>query len=78
MAKLIFWVVIIFLVLFMLRLWNVAKTRSRRSKGRSTQTPPQAMVRCVQCGVFLPKPDAQAAVGGYLCSDPACSAGRPR
>ena len=78
MGKIIFWIVVIFLVLFALRMYNVAKA-SRRRAGRKPSPPaPEAMVRCVQCGVFLPKPEAQAAAGGYRCSDPACSVGRPR
>jgi len=78
MGKIIFWIVVVFLVLFALRMYNVAKANRRRAGRKPSQPVPEAMVRCVQCGVFLPKPDAQAAVGGYLCSDPACSAGRPR
>ena len=37
---------------------------------------PEAMVRCIQCGVFLPRTDALPAPGGYRCSDPNCAQAR--
>ena len=78
MGKIIFWIVVVFLILFVLRLYNAAKAQKRAAKRKSARAAPQLMVRCVQCGVFLPRPDAQPAVGGFRCSDPACSVGSPR
>jgi ribosomal protein S26 len=70
-GKVIFWLVVIFVALFALRMYNVAKTRRARPKQRADT--PAAMVRCVQCGVFLPKPDAVETTTGYRCQDPACA-----
>ena len=75
MGKIILWIVVVFLILFALRMWNAAKARSRRARDRPSEPPPQAMVRCVQCGVFLPMPDALAATDGYRCQAPGCSRG---
>ena len=74
MSKVILWIVIIFAVLFILRMINVAKARRRRDEVR--QKPKQvadAMVRCVRCGVFLPQVDAQTAPGGFICGDASCT-----
>ena len=77
MGKIIFWIVVVFLILFALRLYNVAKARSRRPRGGPSDSAPQAMVRCVQCGVYLPRPDAREAPDGYRCQAPGCTQGRP-
>ncbi len=71
MGKVIFWIVVVFVVLFGLRLWNVAKSRSRPGPPRN-KPGTQAMVRCASCGVFLPQADASAAGDGYHCADPTC------
>jgi ribosomal protein S26 len=52
-------------------MYNVAKARRARPKPRADT--PAAMVRCIQCGVFLPKPDAVETTTGYRCQDPACA-----
>ncbi len=72
MGKVIFWIVVVFVVLFGLRLWNVAKSRAR-TESKNKPAPPEPMVRCAACGVFLPRADASVAEGGYHCTDPACS-----
>jgi hypothetical protein len=76
MGKVIFWLVVVFGVLFALRMLNAAKARALRkdapgadSSGGSAATP---MIECVDCGVFLPRTDATNAPGGYRCGDPAC------
>jgi hypothetical protein len=61
MGKIVFWLVVFFAVLFVLRMINVAKTRARRQRdaaeaGKREATPPSAMVRCVECGVFVSLP----------------------
>ena len=76
MGKVIFWLVVVFAVLFALRLFNSAKLRNRRdseSGHANSRTPPATpMIRCVECGVFLPAPDAATTPDGYRCGDPAC------
>lgn len=77
MSKVVFWIVLIFAVLFVLRLINVAKAKRRRDAAR--QNDPNikpiadAMVRCVRCGVFLPQADAKVAPGGFMCNDASCT-----
>ena len=73
MGKIVFWLVVVFVALFALRMYNVAKARRARPKPGGEKTP-AAMVRCVGCGVFLPKPDAVETTTGYRCQDPACAA----
>lgn len=81
MAKVIIWLVVVFAVLFVLRLYSAAKAnargesaRARRREERDRAIAP--MVRCVQCGVFLPKGDAEAVPTGYRCIDPGCATRR--
>ncbi len=74
MGKIVFWIVIAFAVLLGLRLVNFAKAKHRRDAARPDGTPPaEAMVRCLRCGVFLPRSDAQPAPGGWTCGDPKCA-----
>ena len=71
MSKMIFWLVVFFAVLFVLRLMNVANTRNR--KGTEGRKPPAgAMIQCVNCGVYLPSADAKQGERGPLCGDPQC------
>ena len=74
MGKVIFWLVVFFVVLLALRLINVASSRSRNGRGRRAQRPPPgaAMIRCVDCGVYLPSADTQQSPRGPLCGDPQC------
>lgn len=76
MGKIVFWVVVIFVLLFGLRMWNGAKARSRGRSAQAKKDAPQSMVQCARCGVFLPAADAKAIPGGYGCSDPACAVHR--
>jgi hypothetical protein len=74
-GKLIFWIVIVFAVLFALRLWNATRINAaRRDRTDTTGVPPVVgkMVRCVDCGVFLPQSDAGSMSEGYRCGDAAC------
>ena len=76
MTKILIWAVIIVVVLFALRLLNVAKAKRRADpSGRgSPSTPPaEAMVRCVRCGVYLPSADAKPGPGGLTCGEPGCA-----
>jgi hypothetical protein len=80
MGKVIFWLVLVFAVLFALRLYNSAKARARAEHAREDAErkakEPAPMVRCVSCGVFIPKSDALPAPGGYRCGEPGCTARR--
>ncbi|HEX7327227.1 MAG TPA: hypothetical protein VF428_01655 [Casimicrobiaceae bacterium] len=91
MGKIIFWLVIGFGALLVLRLLNVAKSSSRGDANRgdanrgnanrggaTTGATAQkrgreaAMVRCVGCGVFLPRAEAVATPRGPTCGDARC------
>jgi hypothetical protein len=75
MAKVVAWLVLIFVVLLALRMINVRKNRSktRATPTSAAETNAQPMVRCVRCGVFLPRTDASPIVGGYTCADSECA-----
>ena len=80
MGKLILWIVIVFAILFALRLWNARKSSARSNPDAGKPKPgatPELMVRCGQCGVFLPKVDARATADGYCCSEPGCTRRTP-
>ena len=76
MGKVVFWLVVVFGVLFALRMWNASKLRGTRkdTSGPDNANAPSAtaMIKCVDCGVFLPRTDATTAPDGYRCGDPAC------
>ena len=79
MGKVIFWIVVIFGVLFVLRLVNVGKARRRAESdaaARRGAPPAETMVRCTACGVFLPQGEAKPVGEGFVCRDPACIARR--
>jgi len=76
MGKIIFWLVVIFAVLLVLRLVNVAKAKTRAGKPKAQ--PPAPMVRCVECGIYLPKSDARPVSQGFHCGQVNCSQQRPR
>ena len=62
MGKIIFWIVVVFALLFALRLWNAAQGALAVANGRSNRAPGgcgESMVQCARCGVFLPEPDAR-------------------
>lgn len=74
MGKIIFWLIVFFVALLVLRLINVANSRSangeaasRRPKAKDTAT-----TRCVSCGVYLPSVDAIQGPRGPICGDPKC------
>ena len=72
MGKIVFWIVVVFALLFALRLWNASKARSRGDAAKSKPESPQAMVQCSNCGVFLPKTDARLVNSAYRCQDGGC------
>jgi uncharacterized protein len=76
MAKIVAWLVLIFVVLLALRLINARKARSRTSDApgaTAAEIPAQPMVRCARCGVFLPRSEASTVAGGYACTDSECA-----
>jgi hypothetical protein len=75
-GKLIFWIVIVFGLLLVARLVNAAAAKRRNAAASSAAgNAPGAspMVRCVRCGVFLPRSEATAVQGGHACADPGCA-----
>ena len=74
MGKVIMWIVIVFAVLFVLRMINVAKA-ARNARERAPPPPgggKAVMVQCVDCGVYLPQAEAQRGPRGPCCGDDAC------
>jgi hypothetical protein len=77
MGKIVFWIVVFFVVLLALRLVNVAATKRRRDSERGQEERQRELtaeptVRCAECGTFLPKSEAQPISNGYRCKDPGC------
>jgi hypothetical protein len=76
MSKIIAWLVLIFVVLLALRLISMRNTRARRrtaAQGKPAAVTGDPMVRCVNCGVFLPQGDARSLSNGYACADGECA-----
>jgi uncharacterized protein len=71
MGKVIFWIVLAFVVLFAVRLYGAAQAKKRRDQDaqRGAGGP---MVRCAKCGVFLPRADALPSPDGFRCREPNC------
>jgi hypothetical protein len=79
MAKIIAWLILIFLVLFALRMIGMRNARAQRKSGqgntaRATSAKPGAepMVRCIRCGVYLPRKEAREVADGYACAAGEC------
>ena len=74
MGKVVFWIIVVFGVLFCLRLYNVGqqKRRERRSAPPPGPATGEAMVRCARCGIFLPRSEAQLVEGQIHCRDKEC------
>lgn len=76
MSKIVLWIVVVFVILLVLRMLSVAKARRGRRPDagpRSDPPPSGPMVRCADCGVFLPKADALPSPRGFRCGDPNCT-----
>ena len=81
MAKIIAWLVLIFVVLFALRLIGMRNARAQRKAGKSGDTAQatsgnpgaEPMVRCIRCGVYLPRKEAREVGGGYACAAGECA-----
>jgi uncharacterized protein len=74
MGKVILWIVVVSVVLFVLRLLNASQAKRRRDAAAAARSAPrqEAMVRCARCGVFLPRAEARSGPEGLTCGDPKC------
>ena len=77
MAKIIAWLIVIFIVLLALRLVNFRNARRRAREQATKAGAPAAkggesMVRCVRCGVYVPSADAKPGPDGLTCGEPVC------
>ena len=78
MGKVIFWILVVFAVLFLLRLYNSGQFKKKpKAKAADGNAPHNAagesMVRCAHCGIFLPRSEAQLIGGAVRCRDTACT-----
>lgn len=76
MAKIIAWLVLIFVVLLALRVIARRKAGTAGDAARATgsRLSSEPMVRCVRCGVFVPRAEAKETRGGYVCATEGCVA----
>lgn len=73
MGKLLFWIVLIILVLFVARVaGRMASQRQAgpKKKAQADAAPPalESMVRCAHCGIHLPRSEALLQNGQTWCS----------
>lgn len=77
MGKVVFWILVVFAVLFLLRLYNAAQLK-KKADARKDAPPKkntaagEQMVRCARCGIFLPRSEAQLIEGAIRCRDREC------
>ena len=69
MSKIIAWLILIFIVLFALRMINLRNARRRRTQGAPADKAGTPTVRCARCGIFLPRAEAATVSGGYACAE---------
>ena len=77
MGKIVFWIVVFFVILLGLRFLNLGRSRQssrdRERRERPRELPPaEPTVRCEECGTYLPTSEALATDTGFRCGDPAC------
>ena len=72
MAKVIAWIILIFVVLLALRMINMHNARKRARAEAAARKLAEPMVRCLKCGIFLPRSDARAVDGGFACATGTC------
>jgi uncharacterized protein len=73
MGKIIAWLILIFLVLFALRMINLRNARTRRKTADAARAAVEPMVRCSRCGVYLPRSEAQKIGDAYACAAGGCA-----
>ena len=71
MGKVVFWIIVVFVVLFAIRLVGAAQAKKRRERD-AQQGAAGPMVRCATCGVFLPRTEAVRIGETFRCNDPTC------
>ena len=70
MARIVAWLVLIFMALLALRVITGRKARAQRKS--SVQEAVEPMVRCARCGVFLPRSEAKETRSGFVCAAGGC------
>ncbi|MEP6702417.1 MAG: PP0621 family protein [Betaproteobacteria bacterium] len=73
MGKAIFWIVIVFAVLLVLRLYNMGQQKKQARRDAAAPKPPETMVRCARCGVYLPRAEALLIGQTLRCRDKGCA-----
>ena len=78
MGKIVFWIVVFFVIMLGLRFLNVGRSRRssrdrERREGPRELPPAEPTVRCEACGVYLPRSEAAVTDTGFRCGDPACA-----
>ena len=73
MGKLLFWIVLIILVLFVARVAGrmaAQRQAGSKKKAQADAAPPvlESMVRCAHCGIHLPRSEALLQNGQTWCS----------
>jgi uncharacterized protein len=63
MSRLLFLLAVVVVVFLLLRSYR------RQAPKQDASAPAEEMVRCVQCGVHLPKSESILAGGNFYCSD---------
>ncbi len=76
MGKIVFWMVVVFAALFVLRVVNASKARKRGDAARTQAPAGMPMVQCRDCGVYLPKNEALPAASGFRCPEGTCGTRR--
>ncbi len=69
MLKIVFFLVVVFVLLWMLRGGASLRKPPPGPNARNDATP-QPMLACAQCGVHLPRDEALPGRGGVFCSEP--------
>jgi hypothetical protein len=75
MSKIVAWLILIFVVLLALRMISMRNNRVRRRAAEASKSVKtgDTMVRCVNCGVFLPRAEARVVDSGFACADGQCA-----
>jgi uncharacterized protein len=63
---------LIFLLVLVIVVWAVVKSYVKSSRARDSQprvTKPEDMVRCLHCGVHLPRSESLTSGGNFFCSE---------
>jgi hypothetical protein len=84
LGKFIFWIVVFFLVLLALRMLSLHKAKrdareeqeardaADKRAGRDSKPASDNMVRCSNCGVYIPKANAVLSKAGHSCGNLQC------